>query len=75
MLVTKHKRKSEKHPKGARIKVEKPISVSKVMLICQSCNKSTKVTANYIEDQSITKLARKKIRTCKKCKKPIRPEE
>lgn len=75
MMVTQHKRRSEKHPKGARIRVEVPIDISKVMLICQSCNKPTKVKVDYINDPNITKKARKKIRLCRKCNKPIKPEE
>lgn len=74
-LVTQHKRKSEKYPKGARIRVEAPIPISKVMVVCQSCNKPTKVRTDYINDPSVTKAARRKIRLCKKCSKPIRPEE
>lgn len=48
---------------GGRVKVEKPIDVSKIMLICPNCNKPTRV--GYIVKAKV------KTRVCKKCKKTI----
>jgi large subunit ribosomal protein L24 len=53
------------------IKIEKPIDVSKVMLICPNCTKPTRVGFKLIQDQG--KL--KKIRICKKCNQEIKKQE
>jgi len=53
------------------VKVEKPIDVSKVMLICPNCTKPTRVGFKLIQDQG--KL--KKIRICKKCNQEIKNQE
>jgi large subunit ribosomal protein L24 len=50
------------------IKIEKPIDISKVMLICPNCTKPTRVGFKLIQDQG--KL--KKIRICKKCNQEIK---
>jgi large subunit ribosomal protein L24 len=60
---------SKKEPKI--IKIEKPIDVSKVMLICPNCTKPTRVGFKLIQDQG--KL--KKIRICKKCNQEIKKQE
>jgi len=52
------------------IKIEKPIDVSKVMLICPNCTKPTRVGFKLIQDQG--KL--KKIRICKKCNQEIKKQ-
>ena len=44
------------------VKIERPIDVSKVMLICPNCTKPTRVGFKIIQDQGKTK----KIRICKK---------
>jgi large subunit ribosomal protein L24 len=53
------------------IKIEKPIDVSKVMLICPNCTKPTRVGFKLIQVQG--KL--KKIRICKKCNQEIKKQE
>ncbi len=53
------------------VKIEKPIDVSKVMLICPNCTKPTRVGFKLIQDQG--KL--KKIRVCKKCNQEIKKQE
>lgn len=60
--VTKHVKKTQKAD-GGRFKYDKPISLSKVMLICPLCEKATKV--GYKTE------GEKKVRFCKKCKKAI----
>jgi large subunit ribosomal protein L24 len=56
-----HKKQTgnQKDP-GGIIEVERPISISKVMVVCPSCNKSTRVGWKISKD--------KKVRICKKCK-------
>ena len=53
------------------IKVEKPIHISKVMVICPNCTKPTRVGFAFVQDQGETK----KIRICKKCKQEIKKED
>lgn len=62
-VITKHIKKKQDQP-GQKIKLEAPINVSNVKLICPNCKKATRV--------GYTKLANgKKARTCKKCKEVI----
>jgi large subunit ribosomal protein L24 len=61
-IVVRHIKKQGDN-EGGRIKVERPIDISKVMLVCPNCNKTTRI------GYKIT--AGKKTRVCKKCKKTI----
>jgi len=58
--VYKHVRRSQKNPQGGRLSREMPISVSKVMLVCSSCGKPTRVGLRFDKDGA-------KERFCKKC--------
>lgn len=49
--------------KSEIITITKPLSVSKVALICQKCKKMTRVGFKILKDE--------KIRICKKCKEEI----
>ena len=42
-MVTKHVRPSQKTPQAGIVKQEAPIYASKVMLVCPSCGKATRV--------------------------------
>jgi large subunit ribosomal protein L24 len=72
-LVWKHIRKSNKHPRGGRIRVEMPVSVSNIRVICQSCDKPTRVKYTYQQNPQITKQSRLKDKICVKCKGIINP--
>ncbi len=62
-LYKRHlKRKSEKE-QSQIVSIEKPLSISKVMVICPHCNRPTRVGFEANEG--------KKQRMCKKCKKSI----
>ena len=65
--VWKHLRRSQQHPHGARIQKEAFINASNVRVICQSCNKPTKVTIKRLEEGD-------RVRLCKKCRQSVRPE-
>ncbi|OHB70867.1 MAG: 50S ribosomal protein L24 [Planctomycetes bacterium RBG_16_43_13] len=67
-LVWKHMRKSQQHPKGARIQKESYIDISNARLICQNCNKPTGVTTKMLDTGE-------KVRICKKCNEAVKPEE
>lgn len=62
-IYKKHIKKSEKVPQGGLVELPRPISVSKLVLICPKCAKPTRI--GYKLNQE------KKIRICKKCKKEI----
>jgi large subunit ribosomal protein L24 len=66
-FVWKHMRKSQEYPKGARIKKERPLPVSIVQVVCQSCNKPTKVTVKHVEGAS-------RVRICRLCKQGVSPQ-
>lgn len=64
--VWKHLRKSQEHAHGARIQREAPISWGKVMVICESCDKPTRVRVQLT-------AANERVRFCKKCGQAVKP--
>ncbi|HLG41904.1 MAG TPA: 50S ribosomal protein L24 [Planctomycetota bacterium] len=74
-LVWEHVARSQKHPKGGRIQREAPMRIDNVMLVCQSCGKPTRPKVGWIEDSEVAKKSRRKVRFCRKCNKPVKPEE
>jgi large subunit ribosomal protein L24 len=62
-MVTKAMRPTQQNPQGGLSKIEAPIAVSNVMLVCPNCSKPTRVGHSIEGD--------KKVRVCKKCGKPI----
>jgi len=48
---------------GGLVKVEKPMSSSKVMIVCPACEKATRIAHKTEGD--------KKLRICKKCNKEL----
>ncbi|MBI4565264.1 MAG: 50S ribosomal protein L24 [Planctomycetes bacterium] len=63
-FVWKHMRRSQQHPHGARIQKEAPIHVAKLMLVCSSCGKPTRISTKRLDSGE-------KVRVCKKCKATI----
>lgn len=62
-MFKKHmKRRDEKNP-GGIMDMTRPISVSKIALVCPSCNKPTRI--GYIVSKN------DKVRVCRKCGKKI----
>jgi large subunit ribosomal protein L24 len=66
-LVKKHQRPRKEGEKGQIIEVPKPLSVSKVKLICPHCKKATRVGFLIKKE----KEKKEKVRVCKKCEKEI----
>jgi large subunit ribosomal protein L24 len=66
-FVWKHMRRSQEHPKGARIRKEMPLSVSVLAVVCQSCNKPTRVSSRPAESG-------RRVRICRLCKQGISPQ-
>lgn len=62
-IVKKHVKVSKKNPSGGVIEVSKPITVSRVQVVCPSCNKGTRVGYEV--------KGKEKIRVCKKCGKTV----
>lgn len=58
--VYKHLRRSQRNPQGGRLSKEMPVSLSNVMIVCQSCGQASRFGGRYAEDGS-------KERYCKKC--------
>ncbi|KKU32176.1 MAG: 50S ribosomal protein L24 [candidate division WWE3 bacterium GW2011_GWA1_46_21] len=58
--VKKHVKPSAASKEGGIISVERPIDVSNVLVICQKCNKPSRVGYSVIKG--------KKYRVCKRCK-------
>jgi large subunit ribosomal protein L24 len=66
-FVWKHLRRSQQHPHGARIQREAPLHASNLKVICQSCNKPTRIAMKVLEDGE-------KVRLCRKCRQAVTPE-
>ena len=58
-IATKHQKPKKKGQDGGIMKVETPMYVSKVQLVCPKCDKGVRVGYNYVAD--------KKLRVCRKC--------
>jgi large subunit ribosomal protein L24 len=59
-MATRHRKPTQKDPKGGIVKQEIPIYASKVMLVCPRCGSATRVGRAFLESG-------KKVRICKKC--------
>ncbi len=59
-IVKRHTRASQTSPEGGIVEKEAAISLSNVMLVCESCNEPTRTGVRKLEDGS-------KTRFCKKC--------
>ena len=58
-VATKHQKAQKKGQDGGILKIETPIYVSKVQLVCPKCGKGTRVGHKIVDG--------KKVRVCKKC--------
>ena len=59
-MVKKHKRRTRENEQGGIISIERPISISNLMLMCKSCNRAVRVGFKLLADKS-------KARFCKSC--------
>ena len=57
--VKRHMKPNQKYPNGGIITRESPLNVSKVMLVCPSCKKPTRIAKKLVNG--------KFVRACKKC--------
>jgi large subunit ribosomal protein L24 len=58
-IAKRHVKPGKISKEGGIIKIEKPISASNVMLICEKCGKAVRIGFSIVGD--------KKFRICKKC--------
>ena len=58
-VATKHQKPRQQGQEGGIIKVETPVYVNKVQLVCPKCGKATRVAHKLVNG--------KKVRVCKKC--------
>lgn len=65
--VYRHVKPQRQSESGQRLEVNGPISIANVMLICPACDKATRVGFKIQGSGE----AAKKIRMCRKCKKPV----
>ncbi len=63
-FIKKHSRARGQVKQAGIIDMEVPIDVSDVMLLCEKCNRPTRVGFTFLEDG-------KKVRICRKCKEVI----
>jgi len=68
-LLVKHVRPKKEREKGQRIQFPAAMDISKVMLVCPRCNKTTRVGYKVVPKTETKK--RKKVRICKKCKEVV----
>ncbi len=59
-FIKKHSRPNPKSGGGGIVQQEAPLNISKVMLLCAKCNKSTRIKIDTLADG-------KKVRMCRKC--------
>lgn len=64
-LGYKHVKPSQKNQKGGRLSFEMPMAISKVMLVCPSCNKASRTGVRLQESGA-------KEGFCKKCGSTVR---
>ena len=58
-VATKHQKPRQQGQDGGIIKVETPVYVSKVQLVCPKCGKATRVAHKIVNGR--------KVRVCKQC--------
>jgi len=63
-MATKHQKPTAGMPQGGIMRMELPISTSKLMLVCNKCNKPTRFGHTILADGS-------KVRVCKRCQEVI----
>lgn len=63
-FIKKHSRARGQVKQAGIIDLEAPIDVSDVMLLCEKCNRPTRVGFTFLEDG-------RKVRICHKCKEVI----
>jgi large subunit ribosomal protein L24 len=58
--VKKHQRPNRAIPQGGILKIESPMNASNVMLLCNKCDKPTRIGSKILDNNE-------KVRVCKNC--------
>ena len=58
-LIKKSVKKSDQYPQGGFIDVEKPLNISKVMLLDPKTNKPTRAKVNVLKDGTKVRISKK----------------
>ena len=66
-VATKHQKPQKQGQDGGIIKIETPIYVSKVQLVCPKCGKATRVGHKIVKKTISGKEKNVSIRVCKQC--------
>ena len=66
-VATKHQKPMKQGQDGGIIKIETPIYVSKVQLVCPKCGKATRVGHKIVKKTISGKEKNVSIRVCKQC--------
>lgn len=67
-MVKRHAKATEKNPHGGIIEKEAPLAYSSVMVMCDKCNRQTRI-AMHIDGNG------NKTRACKRCGEIIEPKK
>jgi len=59
-LIKRHTKANQKYPKGGILEREGVLSISNVMVVCLSCERTTRLAAKVMADG-------KKLRICRRC--------
>ncbi|MFI5359173.1 MAG: 50S ribosomal protein L24 [Halanaerobiales bacterium] len=59
-ILHRHMRASQEMPQGGIVKMEGPIHISNVQLVCPRCDQKARVGISLLDDGN-------KVRVCKKC--------
>ena len=60
----RHQKPSQKNPRGGRLRKESPVALSNVMVVCDYCDKPTRVRAGQNKEGDKTRI-------CVRCGKEI----
>jgi len=63
-FIKKHAKRTREDQQGGIIQMESSMSVSNLMVVCQKCNKTTRIGFSTLTDGTKTRI-------CKKCKELI----
>jgi large subunit ribosomal protein L24 len=63
-MVVRHMKPQPGVRQAGRIQKESPVHISNVMLVCNKCDKPTRVTKNSLDDG-------RKVRVCLRCRETI----
>ncbi|NLX02772.1 MAG: 50S ribosomal protein L24 [Syntrophomonadaceae bacterium] len=58
--VKKHQKPNRAIPQGGILRIETPMNASNVMLLCNKCDKPTRIGSKILDNQE-------KVRVCKNC--------